>query len=584
MLAALCGLGAAGSADAATYTVNRFDDPIPFSCLPPTVTCSLRSALITAVSHPSPPDVINLPAGTYANYRGTAFPLAGNVALVGAGAATTTVYGSDTSPAFSLDGVGPQTLSISGVTIALGHAGANPGGGISKTSTVPVQLTLSDVAIVNNTAASGGGIAFTGSGSELLISDSLIASNTTVFDGGGIDTGSSFARLENVTITGNTSGPAARGGGLVTPTGSTYITSSTVARNTVGAGGQGGNLYGFFYPRNTIIANGTGPAGSENCGAASQSFGHNVEDRNQCFVAPATGDKIDTDPLLGTLASSPTASSTLALAPSSPAINAIATANCVNQLGVAVTRDQRAVPRPQGTACDAGAFEFAVPVLQGLPTISGTAEPGGTLTCAAPAVDSPDGPATSALAWLRGGAPAGTGSTYTVGDADAGHALACRITATNAAGDASATSAGAAVPAPHGATGGGAPPPPSPPPPPSVVTPPPPPPQPPAITRAATGPLTLSAHSLRGTVSVSGTLTLPRGTRCQGRVAIVVRRGTSRVASKRTALRTRSGRCRYKTTNRPRGVRRRAKLRVSARFEGTTALLPRGGPTRTIRL
>ncbi len=581
VLVVLCGLGGAGRAEAATYNVNRFDDPVPYSCLPPTATCTLRSALITAQSNPSPPDVINLPAGNYGNFQGTAFPLAGNVALVGAGAATTTVYGSDTSPAFSLDGLGAQTLAISGVTITLGHAGANPGGGISKTSAVPVRLTLTAVAIVNNTAAGGGGIAFTGSGSELLVRDSLIAGNTTVFDGGGIDTGSSFAQLENVTITGNTSGPAARGGGLVTPTGSTYITSSTVARNTVGAGGQGGNLYGFVYPRNTIIANGTGPAGSENCGAVTLSLGYNVEDRNQCFVAPATGDKIDTDPLLGTLAVSPTASSTLAVAPSSPAINAIPTAGCVNQVGVAVTRDQRGVPRPQGAACDAGALEFAVPVLQGNPAISGTAEPGRMLTCAAPAVDSRDGSATSALAWLRDGAPAGTGSTYGVGDADAGHTLSCRITATNAAGDASATSAGVAVPPPPGA--GGAPPPPPPPPPPrgGVVPPPPP---PPLTARVATGTLTLSARSRRGVITVTGRLGLPRGARCQGRIAIVVRRGKARVASKNTTLRTRSGACRYRTTIRPRGLRRNAKLRVGARFAGTAALLPRTAATRTIRI
>lgn len=579
-LTLLAGLGAASRADADTYLVNRLDDPAPYDCRPPAPTCTLRSALATAVAHPSPPDVIDLPAGNYRNFQGSAFRLAGNVSLVGAGSGTTTVYGSDTSGVFELDGLGPQTISVSGVTIRDGHAGGDPGGGISKTSAAPViDLTLSDVAVVGNFAASGGGISFGGFGSTLTVRDSLIADNTAVFDGAGIETGV-FTRLQNVTITGNTSGIAARGGGLITgPMGTTYLTSSTVARNTVGAGGQGGNLFGVNVAKNTIIADGIGPAGSENCGGATTvSYGGNVEDANQCFPQPMPGDQLDTDPLLGTLAATPTGSSTLALAPSSPAINVAA--DCTNPAGDAVTRDQRAVARPQGMACDAGAFEFAAPVIDGAPTIAGVAAPGETLTCVEPSVTSPDGPATTALTWLRDGASAGTGATFGVGVADAGRTLTCRVTATNAAGDASATSTGVAVPGPPAPP---APPPvpPPPPPPPGLVTPPPP---PPSITRVATGPLTLSARSRRGRIAVSGRLTLRRGSRCEGRIAIVVRRGSTRVASKQTTLRTRSGACRYSTTIRPRTVRRGARLRVSARFTGTAGLLPRTARTRTIRL
>ena len=586
LLAVLSSVVAAASAQAATYNVTRTDDPSAGACMTPASGCSLREALTAVITNPSPPDVINLPAGDYANAFGTPFVVAGNVAIVGAGSKTTTVNGSATSGVFSLDSLFDDTVSISGVTITGGHAGADPGGGIAKETTAAVRLTLSDVAVIGNVAARGGGVYYTGPSARLIVSDSLIANNAAVFGGAGVSIGSATTIFENVTIAANTSGAASLGGGLeVSPASITYVTNSTVARNTVGAAGQGGNIYGSVRSHNSIIAAGTGPSGTENCSTASTTTGDNIEDRHQCFLGMAAGDRFDTDPLLGTLAASPDATSSLALAPSSPAINAVGVAHCVNDFDLPVTRDQRSVARPQGARCDIGAFEFAAPVIRGAPAIAGVAEPGRTLTCEQPVVDSPDGPATTTLTWLRDGVPAGDGAIYAVGSADAGHALSCRITATNAAGAASATSASASVPAPP-VTGGGA----ATPPPPgsgAVVPPPaplPPPPPPPGVVRFAPTALTLSARSRRGRITISGRLVLRRGLRCEGRVAIEVQRGGARVVRKTTMLRTRAGACRYSTTTRPRGVRRRARLRVSARFTGTSTLLPRAAANRTVRL
>ncbi len=586
MLAVLSSVAAAASAHAATYNVTRTDDPSVGACMTPASGCSLREALIGVITNPSPPDVINLPAGDYANALGTPFVVAGNVAIVGAGSKTTTVHGSAMSGVFSLDSLSDDTVSISGVTITGGHAGADPGGGISKETTAAVRLTLSEVAVIGNVAARGGGVYYTGPSARLIVSDSLIANNAAVFGGAGVSIGSATTIFENVTITANTSGAAALGGGLeVSPAGITYVTNSTVARNTVGAAGQGGNIYGSVRAHNSIIAAGTGPAGTENCSTASITTGDNIEDRHQCFPGMAAGDRFDTDPMLGTLAPSPDATSSLALAPSSPAINAVGVAHCVNDFDLPVAHDQRSVARPQGARCDIGAFEFTAPVIRGAPAIAGVAEPGRTLTCEQPVVDSPDGPATTTLAWLRDGVLAGDGPTYAVASADAGHALSCRITATNAAGGTSATSASANVPAPPVTGGGTA----TPPPPASgaVVPPPaplPPPPPPPGVVRVAPTALTLSARSRRGRITISGRLVLRRGLRCEGRVAIEVKRGRTRVVRKTTMLRTRAGACRYSTTTRPRGVRRRARLRVSARFTGTSTLLPRAAATRMVRL
>jgi hypothetical protein len=70
--------------------------------------------------------------------------------------------------------------------------------------------------------------------------------------------------------------------------------------------------------------------------------------------------------------------------------------------------------------------------------------------------------------WLRDGQPVGggTGAAHTVAGDDAGHQIACRVTAANASGEAQATSAAVAVPAPPAS----APPPPAPDPAPTTGT------------------------------------------------------------------------------------------------------------------
>jgi len=49
---------------------------------------------------------------------------------------------------------------------------------------------------------------------------------------------------------------------------------------------------------------------------------------------------------------------TIALLPISAAVNAIPVFQCTDINGTPITTDQRGVPRPQGPACDIGAFEF----------------------------------------------------------------------------------------------------------------------------------------------------------------------------------------------------------------------------------
>ena len=64
------------------------------------------------------------------------------------------------------------------------------------------------------------------------------------------------------------------------------------------------------------------------------------------------------DPLLGALADNGGPTQTHALLTGSPAIDAAG--DCVADLSI--TTDQRGISRPQGTACDIGAFEPPPPL------------------------------------------------------------------------------------------------------------------------------------------------------------------------------------------------------------------------------
>lgn len=78
------------------------------------------------------------------------------------------------------------------------------------------------------------------------------------------------------------------------------------------------------------------------------------------------------------------------------------------------------------------------PVNTTRPAITGTAQPGGTLTCNQG--NWTGNPTSYTYAWQRDGVQIATGSTYTVTGADVAHAITCTETATNANGSATALS------------------------------------------------------------------------------------------------------------------------------------------------
>lgn len=137
------------------------------------------------------------------------------------------------------------------------------------------------------------------------------------------------------------------------------IVSSTFDGNTVegAAAADGGDLYaeGGVTVRETIVSGGVGQSGRENCDMAMpiESLGHNLDSRDECDFHVA-GDKINTNPLLGPLQDNGGPLQTEAIAATSPARDAGATSGCE-------ATDERGAVRPQGSACDIGAFELAPP-------------------------------------------------------------------------------------------------------------------------------------------------------------------------------------------------------------------------------
>ena len=275
------------------------------------------------------------------------------------------------------------TLTL--VTTAVGgNTGlSNPGGGIFNNGSLTVTLTNSSVS--GNTGRAGGGIwNYAGT---LTVTNSTVSNNTVTLDGGGIYSAQQGTiTLTNSTLSGNT---GARYGGGIFNNGSLTVTSTTISASTVtGDGGgifndygtltltnstvtgntataKGGGVYNRSGPTvsltGTIIAGNTAGSVGPDCVGTHTSLGFNlVREPSGCNFTPAFGDVVSANPLLGPLQHNGGPTPTHALLPGSPAIDAIPVANCNDWEGNPVAVDQRGVARPQGAACDIGAYEFPV--------------------------------------------------------------------------------------------------------------------------------------------------------------------------------------------------------------------------------
>ena len=379
-------LGLTGSAHAADFIVDRFDDDTVSTCSAAANDCTLRGAVIAA-NATADNDTITVPASTYTltligpedaaatgDLDVKASGTSGTLTINGAGAGTTFIQaGTDASNGIDrvFHVLASGNLSLSALTIRNGKT--SNGGGIYNTGTLTVQNST----VSNNSATSnGGGIYNTGT---LTVQNSTVSNNSTtsgISNGGGIysttsnDFTTNFTLLRNSTLCGNTA--ITRGGGLYNFNGQTTVESCTVTANTAPSGsGSGIASFGDTLTRtpvsNSIVAGNRGPGGAsgtdvDSLFSSTNSFvsnGYNlIGDGKATGAFNKTGDQVigdSGDPKLGPVQDNGGPTQTIKLLAGSPAINAGSNALIPSGL----TTDQRGsgFPRIKGGTVDIGAFE-----------------------------------------------------------------------------------------------------------------------------------------------------------------------------------------------------------------------------------
>ncbi len=380
--------------------------------------CTLRAAVQEADAQPSGSVItILVPAGTFPLKLGVLSLTANTITVQGAGGGVTTVDGRNASQVFNVSPAASVTLG----QLAIINGNASLGGGIQNAgalmltnSTVAASvasngggiynqqggtLALAGTTVSQNVAGrDGGGIA--NNGGTLQLSLSTVSGNKASQAGGGIVNFFGTVSISQSTIAANAaSGKNSEGGGgIANGDGTLTVDKSTISGNSTNSGTGGSAIFnilttsisnstisGNMSPQTsgsilnsdtltlsyvTIAANSSGIVNTASVTATGTIFagstqgpncfgnrfqepsGFNLDSGTSCRLSQAT-DLTGTDPLLAPLAGNGGPTQTQALKAGSPAIDHGGT----SANGCPPT-DQRGVTRPQGPACDIGAFEF----------------------------------------------------------------------------------------------------------------------------------------------------------------------------------------------------------------------------------
>jgi hypothetical protein len=277
---------------------------------------------------------------------------------------------------------GPDPVVLRGNTF-VDNSSNNHGGALFVAVQSNEKVTISDSTFSGNrvlisstmpTSGTGGAIWYgradgRAEGHYLSIYRSTFVENHAETQGGGLWT-SSAASVVNTTFVGNTAiNPAeldrddwqkGNGGAIaVAHQVLVILDNTTIVANR--AGFNGGGIVGEnIAARNTIIANNRGDwylGLQQNCTHALQDWGNNLQYLNW-YPTPDhvhqsnCGSTVRlADPLVGELSYHGGITRLVPLLPASPAIDAGNPETCPGS-------DQRGVSRPQGAACDIGAFEL----------------------------------------------------------------------------------------------------------------------------------------------------------------------------------------------------------------------------------
>jgi len=228
------------------------------------------------------------------------------------------------------------------------------GGGLDVGGTVEIRnSTISGNIAMGNGSGAGGGILTSGSSGSLTIINCAISNNFANDNGGGISNGLPLT-ITHSTISDNR---ASTGGGIVNGGSSAAL---EIGNTILNAGVSGANIF--------------------NNGGTVTSLGYNLSSDNGGGFLTATGDQINTDPMLGPLQDNGGPTLTHAPQTGSLAINAGDPNFTPPPL-----YDQRGYPRVFGGRLDIGSVEVQPtptpsPTPTASPTPSATATPTGTPT------------------------------------------------------------------------------------------------------------------------------------------------------------------------------------------------------------
>ena len=231
------------------------------------------------------------------------------------------------------------TSTITSSTLS-GNTATQGGGAIVNNGT----FTITNSTLSNNASEYGGAII---NHATFTITNSILSGNTAVFYGGAVSNYGTFT-ITNSTLSGNT---APQMGGAISNFGTLEISFSTIAENQSANGAGVNNEAGSVTFKNSIVGNNH----DQNYGGAApiSALGVNFDTDGTCpGFTQVTSAMLNLGPLA---LNAPGTTETHALLSGSVAIDSVTL--CTDIAGNAVTTDQRGVPRPQGIACDAGAYE-----------------------------------------------------------------------------------------------------------------------------------------------------------------------------------------------------------------------------------
>lgn len=238
-----------------------------------------------------------------------------------------------------------STLSGNETTAAVGL-----GGGIFSNSTVHVvNSTLRD------NSAAGGGAIFSDKKALSVVNSTIHGNNGPLGGGGIINAGGGTLSVVNSTLSDNHTTDA--GGAILNADNSTAsIINSTLSDNSAASGGGLFTSGTLVTLDNTIIANSLGGGDCVRLSGALDASHSLIEGGLSCVNGTNTNN-LTGDPNLGPLQDNGGPTFTHALLAGSPAINQGDNTVCVDPATVN-NLDQRGITRPQGAACDIGAFEL----------------------------------------------------------------------------------------------------------------------------------------------------------------------------------------------------------------------------------